>query len=144
VTSLATATQESLGEVTHRITYTLIWLASRDPEAAWPNILAIQRGSKDLQRGRHPGEASFPCREDPTEHVGVKLLHGTAGPDHAKGRIETQEGLKQILFAPETEILHDEFFRIVKRSEDIVKVDEHARSQLEQNAETFVENIAVD
>lgn len=74
----------------------------------------------------------------------MKLLQGAAGPDHPKGGIEAKECLKQILFAPEAEILHDELFRVVERSEDIVKVDEHARSQLGQNVKAFVENVAVD
>jgi len=96
------------------------------PQAARPDILAVERWGEDLHRGRHSFKAAYPAGEILIQNITVMELHGTAGPQYLKGAIKREERLQHVLFAPEAKIGHDELFWIIGRHKNVMHMDNHA------------------
>ena len=118
-------------------------IGSGDPEAARPDIFAIERGREQLQIGWHSCETVFPPRDSFAQHLRVKLLHRAARPNDLERRVEREESLEHVLLTPETEVSLYELLRVVEWGEDVVEMDEYAGRQPGQNAEQLIQNVAI-
>src|SRR5207249_2879664 len=77
------------------------------------------------------------------EGIGMAEVHVVAGPGDLEGAVEGEEGLEQILLAPEA-AFHDPFFVVLGGEEDVVEVDGDSGLEAGEDFEDFVVDVAAD
>ena len=69
-------------------------------------------------------------------------VHVITGPDYFDRGVICQKRLKEVLLRPEKMVLADPFFRVFKRQENVMNVDEHTFIQSRQNLIIFILDVA--